>query len=95
MAIRTHEYAGFNYVIVRDGNELRATAVEGQHCAANKDKHRAAAVSTFIEETARIYQSDDVFCVHIAGEPTPPTFASRGAAKAYIQMCSRERRIRS
>lgn len=46
-----HEYAGFRYVIVHeDGEPVRAEPVEGQHPAAAKDKHRRAALETFVQE---------------------------------------------
>lgn len=47
-----YEYAGFRYTIDQregDGN-LHAYPHEGQHPAANKEKHRRAAVETFVQE---------------------------------------------
>jgi hypothetical protein len=47
-----HEYAGFQYIIdQRDGDGwLKAYPEPNQHPAANKEKHRKAAVETFIQE---------------------------------------------
>jgi hypothetical protein len=47
-----YEYAGFRYTIdQREGDgQLRAYPHEGQHPAANKEKHRRAAVECFIQD---------------------------------------------
>ncbi len=46
----THEYAGFLYTIDGTPQRLTATPLPGQHRAANKEKHRRAAVETFLQE---------------------------------------------
>lgn len=46
----THEYAGFLYTIDGTLRNLTATPLPGQHPAAAKDKHRRAAVETFLQE---------------------------------------------
>ena len=46
-----HEYAGFMYhVKIVDGKAVEAQPTNGQHPAANKDKHRKAAVETWNDE---------------------------------------------
>lgn len=47
-----YEYAGFRYTIEqRKGDDwLKAYPLPGQHPAANKDKHRRAAVEMFKQE---------------------------------------------
>ena len=45
-----HEYAGFMYEINGTPSRLTATPEPGQHPAANKEKHRRAAVETVLEE---------------------------------------------
>lgn len=45
------EYAGFMYRLTSpEPHRVIATPHEGQHPAANKEKHRRAAVETFLEE---------------------------------------------
>lgn len=45
------EYAGFMYRLTSpEPHRIIATPHEGQHPAANKEKHRRAAVETFLEE---------------------------------------------
>ena len=46
----THEYAGFLYTIDGTLSRLTATPLHGQHRAAAKEKHRRAAIETFLEE---------------------------------------------
>ena len=45
-----YEYAGFKYVIDYDQGRYIAIPIQGQHRAANKEKHRKAAIGCFIEE---------------------------------------------
>ena len=46
-----HEYAGWRYNIDNGPKGwLVATLLPGQHSAGNKEKHRRAAVETFLEE---------------------------------------------
>ncbi len=45
-----HEYDGFWYTIDGTLKQLTATPVEGQHPAANKEKHKAAAVEAFLQD---------------------------------------------
>lgn len=44
-----YEYAGFRYNIVETGRSITATPCPGQHPAANKEKHRRAAVELYRE----------------------------------------------
>ena len=44
------EYAGFWYIIRRVDGHLSAEPEPGQHRAAGKEKHRRAAVDTYIEQ---------------------------------------------
>jgi hypothetical protein len=45
-----HEYAGFMYIIDGIPSNLKATPLPDQHPSANKEKHKQAAVETFIQE---------------------------------------------
>lgn len=45
-----HEYAGFKYIMTLEDGRYRATPVEGQHPNVWKDKHRRAAVETYLQE---------------------------------------------
>lgn len=46
----TVEYAGFNYTILKSGKDVWAQPQAGQHYAANKDKHKHAALEQWREE---------------------------------------------
>jgi hypothetical protein len=49
-----HEYAGFRYFMeYENGLAVRATPCPGQHPAANKEKHRRAALETYQQENRR------------------------------------------
>lgn len=45
-----HEYIGFLYTIDGTLARLTATPLPNQHPAANKEKHRRAAIETFLQE---------------------------------------------
>ena len=45
-----YEYAGFLYRIDGTLRHMTATPMPGQHPAANKEKHRRAAVEQFVQE---------------------------------------------
>lgn len=46
----TYEYAGFLYTIDGTLRRLTATPLPGQHPAANKERHRRAAVEQFVQD---------------------------------------------
>lgn len=47
------EYAGFRYRVATNSDYgfYTATPLEGQHSAANKEKHRMAAIEKYLEES--------------------------------------------
>lgn len=51
--METYEYAGFEYLIVREGDEIRMEPAPEQHPAANKLKHRMAALECYEADHAQ------------------------------------------
>ena len=48
-----YEYAGFQYTISVDGDEVKVMPIKGQHPAASKEKHIRAARECYLEEAGR------------------------------------------
>ena len=45
-----YEYAGFMYDITGEGSAVAAIPLPGQHPAANKEKHRMAAIECWLDD---------------------------------------------
>lgn len=47
-----YEYAGFNYYVIHVPGGIEMRPVEGQHPAAQKEKHRRAARDCYLQDHA-------------------------------------------
>jgi hypothetical protein len=48
--VQIYEYAGFLFVVIKDGDNVDLRAAAGQRSAAYKDKHRRAAIQCYHDD---------------------------------------------